>query len=59
MFKKKVDEIQNDIIDRYQERLDKAHQEITLDYEKQRNIWLPMQQKAQNLAQEFYGLGIS
>ncbi|MEA5556848.1 hypothetical protein [Nodularia spumigena] len=58
-LKKKVDEIQNDIIDRYQERLDKAHQEITLDYEKQRNIWLPMQQKAQNLAQEFYGLGIS
>ena len=57
-LKKKVDEIQNDIIDRYQERLDKAHQEITLDYEKQRNIWLPMQQKAQNLAQEFYGLGI-
>lgn len=52
-LKKNVDQIQNDIIDRYQERLDKAHQEITLDYEQQRSIWIPMQQKAQELAEEF------
>jgi GTPase Era involved in 16S rRNA processing/flagellar capping protein FliD len=55
-LKKNVDNIQNDIIDRYQERLDKAHQEITLDYEKQRNVWQPMEQKAQNLAEEFSSL---
>jgi hypothetical protein len=55
-LKKNVDKIQNDIIDRYQERLDKAHQEITLDYEKQRNVWQPMEQKAQNLAEEFSSL---
>ena len=55
-LKKNVDKIQNDIIDRYQERLDKANQEITLDYEKQRNVWQPMQQKAQHLAEEFYRL---
>ena len=56
-LKKKVEKIQNDIIDRYQERLDKANQEITLDYEKSRNIWQPIQQKAQDLAEEFSGLG--
>jgi GTPase Era involved in 16S rRNA processing len=52
-LKKNVDKIQNDIIDRYQERLDKAHEEITIDYEQQRSIWIPMQQKAQELASEF------
>ncbi|MEG4454348.1 dynamin family protein [Microcoleus sp. N9_A1] len=57
-LKKNVDKIQSDIIDRYQERLDKAHQEITLDYEKQRNVWQPMEQKAQNLAEEFSSLDI-
>lgn len=56
-LKKNVDKVQSDIIDRYQERLDKANQEITLDYEKQRNIWQPMEQKAQNLAEEFSSLG--
>ncbi|MEH1816897.1 MAG: dynamin family protein [Nostoc sp.] len=56
-LKKNVDKIQNDIIDRYQARLDKANQEITLDYEKQRNVWQPMQQKAQDLAEEFSSLG--
>ena len=52
-LKKNVDKIQNDIIDRYQERLDKANQEITLDYEKQKSVWQPMEQKAQNLAENF------
>lgn len=52
-LKKNVNQIQSDIIDRYQARLDKANQEITLDYEKQRDIWQPMQQKAQNLAKDF------
>lgn len=57
-LKKNVDKLQNDIIDRYQARLDKANQEITLDYENQRNIWQPMQEKAQNLAEEFSRLEI-
>ena len=55
-LKKNVNQIQSDIVDRYQERLDKANQEITLDYEKQRNVWQPMQEKAQNLAEEFSNL---
>ncbi|HCQ22284.1 MAG: GTPase [Aphanizomenon flos-aquae LD13] len=55
-LKKNVDKLQNDIIDRYQARLDKANQEITLDYEKQRNVWLPMQKKAQELAENFSSL---
>lgn len=53
-----VDTIHNDIIGRYQARLDKAKQEITLDYEKQKTFWLPMQEKAQNLAKEFNSLEI-
>jgi predicted GTPase len=56
-LKKNVGKVQNDIIDRYQERLDKANQEITLDYEKQRSVWQPMQQKAQVLSEEFSTLG--
>ncbi|OBQ41959.1 MAG: GTPase [Aphanizomenon flos-aquae WA102] len=55
-LKKNVDKLQNDIIDRYQARLDKANQEITLDYEKERNVWLPIQQKAQDLAEDFSSL---
>jgi predicted GTPase len=55
-LKKNVDKIQSDIIDRYQARLDKANQEITLDYEKQQNVWQPIQQKAQDLAEEFSSL---
>lgn len=57
-LKKNVDKIQNDILDRYQARLDKANQEITLDYEKKRNVWEPIQQKAQNIAERFSSLGI-
>jgi len=55
-LKKKVDQIQSNVIDRYQSRLDKAHQEITLDYEQQRDVWQPMQQQALNLAEEFANL---
>jgi predicted GTPase len=54
---KDVNKIQNDIFDRYQTRLDKAHQEITLDYEKQKNVWQPMERKAQGLVEEFTILG--
>lgn len=56
-LKKEVKKNQNEILDRYQARLDKAHQEITLDYEKQRNVWQPMQRKAKDLAEEFAILG--
>ena len=55
-LKNNVDKTQNDIFDRYQARLDKAHQEITLDYEKQRNVWQPIQIKAKSLKDEFYCL---
>ncbi len=59
LLRENVDKTQNDIIERYQARLDKAKQEISLDYEKQKTVWLPMQHKAQNLAKEFNSLGIS
>lgn len=52
-LKKNVNKIQSDIIDRYQSRLDKANQEIALDYEKQINIWQPLSLKAQKLTDEF------
>ena len=59
LLRENVDKTQNDIIERYQARLDKAKQEISLDYENQKIVWLPMQHKAQNLAKEFNSLGIS
>jgi predicted RNase H-like nuclease (RuvC/YqgF family) len=52
-----VSQAQNHIIDRYQSRLDRANQELTLDYERQRNVWEPMQNKAKTLAEEFASLG--
>jgi len=55
-LKKNVNQVQHDIIDRYQARLDKANQDVTLDYEEQRNVWQPMQHKAKNLAAEFSSL---
>jgi hypothetical protein len=57
-LKKNVEQKKDDILDRYKERLDKAYQEITLDYEQQKNVWLPIQKKAQNLSEEFSKLGI-
>ncbi|MBN3927902.1 MAG: GTPase, partial [Nostoc sp. NMS4] len=57
--KKNVDKIQKDILDRYEERLDTAHREITIDYEMQKNVWQPMQQKAISLMEDFNNLGQS
>jgi GTPase Era involved in 16S rRNA processing len=52
-LKKNVDTTQSAILDLYRDRLEKARQEITLDYEKQKNVWEPMQKRAKNLASEF------
>lgn len=56
-LKKNVDLIQNEVFDRYQARLDKAHQEVTSNFENQKSIWQPMQHKARELAEIFYELG--
>jgi GTPase Era involved in 16S rRNA processing len=56
-LKQNVGQAQNHIVDRYQARLDKANQEIILDYERQKNIWEPIQHKALSLAAEFSSLG--
>jgi uncharacterized protein YicC (UPF0701 family) len=56
-LKKSVDKTQNDILDQYRDRLEKARQEITFDYEKQQNVWQPMQQRAKRLEEEFSRLG--
>jgi regulator of replication initiation timing len=56
-LKKNVNSTQNAILDLYRDRLEKARQEITVDYEKQKNVWEPMQQKAKKLAVEFAQLG--
>jgi predicted GTPase len=56
-LKKSVDKTQCDIIDQYQDRLEKARQEITFDYAKQQNVWQPMQQRAKKLEQGFSQLG--
>jgi hypothetical protein len=56
-LKENVGKVQNDVVDRYQVRLDKANQEIVLDFEKKRIIWQPLKQKALVLAEEFSSLG--
>lgn len=58
-LRQNVDQVQSHIIDRYQARLDKANQEITLDYERDKNVWEPIQHKALSLAEEFSSLGKS
>jgi flagellar capping protein FliD len=55
-LKKSVDKTQNDILDQYRDRLEKARQEMTFDYEKQQNVWQPMQERAKRLEEEFYQL---
>jgi hypothetical protein len=57
-LKTNVDKVQNDIIARYQARLDKAHQEIILNYEKQRKVWQPIQDKAKRLKDELYNYNL-
>lgn len=55
-LKKNVSKIQNDILNRYQDRLETANREITTDYEIQKNLWQPMQQKAQDIVKDFQDL---
>lgn len=53
-----VNKAQHEIIDRYEDRLNKAHQEIAFDYEKQREIWEPIHQLAVSLEKEFISMKI-
>ena len=56
LLKKNVKEVQSEIVDRYQSRLDKANQEIEIDYERQKNVWEPIHHHAINLSSEFGAL---
>ena len=56
-LRQNVSQSQEHIIDRYQVRLDKANQEITLDYERKRNVWEPLHNQSMTLASEFSDLG--
>lgn len=58
ILKKNIHDVQNEIIDRYQTRLEKAHQEITMDYERKKNIWEPLYHQALLLENEFSSLKI-
>ena len=53
-----VDLAQTNIIDRYQERLDKANKELTLNYEELKSTWEPIHKNAQELEREFSGLAM-
>ncbi|QHG14656.1 dynamin family protein [Nostoc sp. ATCC 53789] len=58
-LKKNVEKVQNDVVNRYEDRLYTANKEITTDYEMQKNVWQPMQQKAISLMEDFNSLGKS
>ena len=57
LLKKNVKETQDQIIDRYQDRLDRAYQEVEIDYERKKNVWEPVYHQALNLSSEFATLG--
>ncbi|MDB9501685.1 hypothetical protein PN441_01275, partial [Spirulina major CS-329] len=52
-LKKNVSVVQDEVVDRYQSRLDQANQNIAINYEKQKNIWEPIHHKALNLEKKF------
>lgn len=58
LLKNNIDNLQKDVVNRYQARLDDAHQQVTIDYQEVQNIWQPIQQKAIDLAEKFKKLGI-
>lgn len=53
-----LDKIFNNIINRYQERLDIEYTQITTVNKIEDNLWQAMQQKAQSLAKEFDSWGV-
>jgi len=55
-LKKNVSVVQDEVVDRYQSRLDQANQNIAINYEKQKNIWEPIHHKALNLEKQFLTL---
>ena len=57
LLKKKVDTTQNEILDLYLERLERARQEIDLDFERLKETWEPMKKKAKKLASDISDLG--
>lgn len=59
IFNDNVSQFISNIKDRYRERLDKAHQELTLDYQRQKHIWEPIHSKGQELSKQFSELRYS
>lgn len=58
-LKKNVSTVQDEVFDRYQNRLDQAKQNISIDHEKEKNIWEPIHRKALHLKQEFSTLRLT
>ena len=52
-LRKELDKIQNNILNNYQEKLDRANLEINLNYENERNVWLIMEKQAHQIKKEF------
>ncbi|KKJ01276.1 dynamin family protein [Prochlorothrix hollandica] len=53
LLKKNINSVQNEVLDRYKIRLNRAHQEFTLTHEKEKNIWEPLNRKSLDMQQEF------
>ncbi|MEO0644657.1 MAG: dynamin family protein [Cyanobacteria bacterium J06650_10] len=53
-----VDQVQTSVVNRYQERLDKAYGELTVNYEELKRTWEPIQKSAQELEREFSALSM-
>ncbi|NEP37551.1 MAG: hypothetical protein F6K38_41055, partial [Moorea sp. SIO3B2] len=56
-FIKKVESSQKEIVDRYQERLDKAYDQAQLSLQKDLSIWNPLHQEAKQLKENIKKAG--
>lgn len=51
-FNSGIESFQKDVIDRYQERLDRAYKEIKIDYDSEMEIWQPLKQEAERVSEK-------
>ncbi len=56
-FNRGVGKFQADVIDEYQARLDRAHQDNRIDYDSKMETWQPLKEEAELVASRISQLG--
>jgi hypothetical protein len=52
-----IESFQSDVIDRYQERLNRAKKDTTIDYESKREIWQPLEEEVKSVSEKINQMG--